>query len=127
MQCSGRCSLDVASSAPAPSAGHNQCSMLSSKDSWSQFFRHCSSGQRFLVLLVGSDLLTSEYPEIELHVSLFSGKLFMNPKSIVPSGCGLKIKKAIRNSLNCLLLFFFFLVTGDAVNAIGILSVRKAL
>ena len=108
MQCSGRCSLDVASSAPAPSAGHNQCSMLSSKDSWSQFFRHCSSGQRFLVLLVGSDLLTSEYPEIELHVSLFSGKLFMNPKSIVPSGCGLKIKKGHQEFIKLSSFFFFF-------------------
>lgn len=77
-----------------------------------------------LCFLFGSDLLTSEYPEIEPRVSSFSGKLFMTLNSIVPSGLWTKNKTGHQEFVK--IFFFFSAANGDAVNAVGILSVRKA-
>lgn len=117
--------------APAPRARHDQFSMLSSKGSRkSPSFRHSSSGQCLLhASSLALWLLTSEYPEIELHVSSFSGKLFMTPNSIDPSGLWTKNKTGHQEFVTIYLFTYIFILvfaTEDAVNAVGILSVRKA-
>lgn len=61
--------------------------------------------------LFGSDLLISEYPEIELHVSSFSGKLFITPNSIDPSGLWTKNKTGHQEFVTiCLSTYLFILL-----------------